>query len=157
MTKLKTHHKQVQVSGRRPDGKYFSFSCDEKIAGLLKEINEAGVETVFSCQDWQKDKTNALQILFKHEVSKEDLKKAADIITRRYPRRLVCMTQNAYFDPILVAVSEKNLSKLSFSLWCIKYDKNEKHSKCVICSKELVMSDASSKLWDSAWPLSPAN
>ena len=119
-------HKQVIVSGRRPDGKRFKFECDKKIAGLLKALNEAGVQTLFSCQNFNSDKTKVIQVMFKHENSKESLMKAVDIIGRRYPKRVLCMSQNAFFDPEVFAVPEKNLDKFHLESWCWKYDKTSK-------------------------------
>ena len=118
-----TDHKQVLIKGRRPDGTKFIFECDEQIAGLLKEINLAGVPTMFSCQDLQGDGTDVLQVMFSHDVPWKDLKKAVDIIARRYPKRLLCLGQNAYFDPEVIAIPKRSLSKVHFALWCYAFNK----------------------------------
>lgn len=119
-------HKQVLVTGRSTSGKRFRIYCDEKIAGLIRKINEAGIPTMFSCQNLLMEEgkeSGAIQVIFSHDVPVKDLQRAMNIIARRYPKRVLFMSQNAYFDPEILVVSESKLAGLNFAFWSRKYDK----------------------------------
>lgn len=118
-------HKQAIARGCRPDGSKFKIRCDEKIVGLIAKLNEAGARTLFSCQDL--NRSNCIQVIFDRSSSRKTLMKALAIMARRYPKRKLILSSNAYFDPeVIAALPSSDLSKVCLGFWSWTWSAKDK-------------------------------
>lgn len=120
-----TDHKQAIVRGRYPDGSRFKIRCDEKIVGLIATLNKAGAKTLFSCQNF--NGSNCIQVIFERSNSRETLMRALVIMAKRFPKRKLILSTNAYFDPeVIAALPSSDLSKVNLGFWSWAWSREDK-------------------------------
>jgi hypothetical protein len=76
---MQSLHKQISIEIQK-NGKLVEITCDEGIAPLVKELNEAGFQTSFSCQG---DDENISYVMIRNSHHK-NLMLAKDIVDKYF-------------------------------------------------------------------------
>lgn len=127
-----TDHPQAACEGiNRITGASFKFECDKKLVPLLKELNEAGIITLYSCQGNPKDPIDVPYLMIKNlgtEVRYKGKKfyylfTAIDIIKRHWKNKHIGSYFHIYTGNIIFRCckTRKQLRMVSDDNWNSDY------------------------------------
>lgn len=84
----RTYHPQTTVSGVNPKYGSYSISCDEKMADVIRKINDLGVKTCWSCQGNDHDDDHAAYLVTEY-LTQRNFRNVIRILEKHWRDRYI--------------------------------------------------------------------